>query len=83
MTDPDTYPTPEDDYQGYDDYEDRPWADEPEDAEEWQEGTCCQCSGSTPEDLQRAAQPGALIPVCACATGQGAPADECVCGPAS
>lgn len=52
--------------------------------EDWQPGQCDNCTGSTAEELERAAKPGALIsifPVCACATGQGAPADACVCGP--
>ncbi|MEU5596652.1 hypothetical protein [Streptomyces sp. NPDC020298] len=52
-----------------------------DDGEEWQEGQCDMCTGSTPEDLKRASEPGALIPVCACAIGQGAPPDECRCGP--
>ncbi|NUR04238.1 MAG: hypothetical protein HOY79_49380 [Streptomyces sp.] len=61
--------------------EDDPSEDELQDAEEWQEGTCDMCLGSTLEDLVHAAEPGALIPVCACAIGQGAPPDECRCGP--
>ncbi|MFE9448314.1 hypothetical protein [Streptomyces sp. NPDC006739] len=56
------------------------WADDQDD-EEWQEGQCDMCFGSTPEDLQRAAESPGIVPVCACAIGQGAPADECRCGP--
>lgn len=66
----------EEEFPGYDDYEDRPM----EDAPEWQPGECDMCAGSTPEDLERASQ-GGFIPVCACAIGQGAPAGECRCGP--
>ncbi|MEV6833505.1 hypothetical protein AB0N17_03070 [Streptomyces sp. NPDC051133] len=62
------------------DYDEDELADE-DAAEEWQEGECDMCLGSTPEDLARASEPDALVPVCACALGQGAPADECRCGP--
>lgn len=50
-------------------------------AEEWAEGQCDNCTGSTAEDLQRASEGPGIIPVCACAIGQGAPPDACVCGP--
>lgn len=53
---------------GYDEEDQDNW----EDAEEWQEGTCDQCSGSTPEDLERAQKGPDIITVCACAIGQGA-----------
>lgn len=52
-----------------------------DDGEEWQEGECDMCLGSTPEDVKRAAEEPGVVPVCACAIGQGAPADECRCGP--
>lgn len=52
-----------------------------DDAEEWQPGTCDNCYGSTEEDLERAAKGPGLIPVCACAIGEGAPLGECRCGP--
>lgn len=48
--------------------------------EEWIEGSCDRCAGSTQEDIERAATE-AFAPVCACAIGQGASLDECVCGP--
>lgn len=51
------------------------------DDEEWQEGTCDLCPGSTEEDLKRAQEGPGIIPVCACAIGQGAPLGECQCGP--
>lgn len=55
-------------------------ADEGDD-EEWQPGECDACFGSTPEDLRRAAEGLGIVPVCACAIGQGAPEGECQCGP--
>ncbi|MGW1498954.1 hypothetical protein ACWCQW_10340 [Streptomyces mirabilis] len=45
------------------------------------EGTCDRCAGSTAEDLERAANGPGINPVCACAIGQGANPDDCVCGP--
>lgn len=57
------------------------WADGGQEAaEEWAAGQCDNCTGSTAEELQRAAE-GGIIPVCACAIGQGAAAEACVCGP--
>lgn len=50
------------------------------DASEDEEGQCDWCTGSTAEDVARAAA-GELVPVCACAIGQGAPPEECRCGP--
>lgn len=52
-----------------------------DDGEEWQEGQCDMCLGTTPEDLQRAAESPNIVPVCACAIGQGADAENCRCGP--
>lgn len=49
-------------------------------AEEWAEGQCDNCTGSTPEEVAHAVN-GGFITVCACAIGQGAPAGACVCGP--
>jgi hypothetical protein len=44
------------------------------DAQEWREGECDHCYGETVN--------GPLGPIyCACAIGQGADQDECVCGP--
>lgn len=55
-------------------YEDDDLDDELDDAEEWQPGECDMCFGETVQ--------GPLGPIhCACAIGQGAPADECRCGP--
>jgi hypothetical protein len=85
MTDPDTYPTPEDDYQGYEDYEDRPWADDDDDRmteiadTEWRPGECDNCSGGDEDGVTATGPLGPLY--CACRIGQGAPADECQCGP--
>ena len=45
-----------------------------EDAEEWSEGECDHCWGETVT--------GPLGPVyCACAIGQGAAPEDCLCGP--
>lgn len=41
---------------------------------EWQPGECDHCWGIVILDAP-------MSPVCACATGQGAPLHECVCGP--
>ncbi|MGW5477681.1 hypothetical protein [Streptomyces sp. NPDC004008] len=52
-----------------------------DDTEEWQEGECDMCFGAAlPQDLEPG-EAGGIVPVCACAIGQGAPADECQCGP--
>lgn len=71
MTDPDTYPTAEDDYADYDpDYPD---------AQEWQQGQCDRCSGG---DEQGVTATGPLGPLyCACHIGQGADPENCQCGP--
>lgn len=67
---------------GVDYDEDEPYdEDDQEDTDEWQPGQCDMCTGSTPEDVKRAAEEPGIVPVCACAIGQGAPADECRCGP--
>jgi hypothetical protein len=58
-----------------DDHEDQ------DDAEEHAEGACDQCTGSTAEDLKRAMSGASITPVCACAIGQGASSEDCVCGP--
>lgn len=68
----------------YDPDEDFVYIDEDDD-NEWQpnQGECDNCSGSTAQELSRASLPNAsspFTPVCACAIGQGAPAEECVCG---
>jgi hypothetical protein len=47
-----------------------------EDGEEWQPGQCCNCSGYVPEPNDPP-----LTPACACAIGQGASPEDCVCGP--
>ena len=45
-----------------------------DDAEEWREGECDHCYGETVD--------GPLGPIyCACAIGQGADEDDCLCGP--
>lgn len=81
MTDPDTYPTPEDEHdQGYpdDDQDD----DDQADALDWQPGECDYCPGHAGGQAEiAAAMASSIVPVCACAIGQGAPADECLCGP--
>ncbi len=47
---------------------------EDQDSGEWREGECDHCYGETVN--------GPLGPIyCACAIGQGADPDECVCGP--
>lgn len=55
--------------------------DRDDEDEEWQEGTCDNCYGSTPEELAAAANGPGFVPVCACAIGQGAGPGECQCGP--
>lgn len=50
-------------------------------AEDWAEGQCDNCAGSTAEDLKRANYGNGVTPVCACAMGIGATPDACVCGP--
>jgi hypothetical protein len=62
------------------------WHDPDEDAvdiaEEWQPGQCDNCTGPPTTDAEKRAQlASALVPVCACWIGQGAPLDACVCGP--
>ncbi|MFF3884079.1 hypothetical protein [Streptomyces sp. NPDC001914] len=52
-----------------------------QDDEEQPEGGCDHCTGSTPEDLERAISGASIAPVCACAIGQGASPEDCVCGP--
>lgn len=66
---------------GPDEYDDEYEYDPVDVAEEWTEGQCDNCTGSTAEDLARAAASSGITPVCACAIGQGAPAEECECGP--
>jgi hypothetical protein len=66
----------------YDPYYDDPYeSPDYDDAEEWQEGQCDNCTGSTAAELEAAATGNTITPVCACAIGQGATADACVCGP--
>lgn len=81
MTDPDTYPTAEDEFRGYGDHEDREWDydEDQEDAEEWKPGECDNCSGGDANGVTATGPLGALY--CACKIGQGAPAEECQCGP--
>lgn len=74
--DPDLYPTPEDDWNPDEDDYDGPAGDE-----EWQPGTCDRCSGDSGQAERAAQMASVLIPVCACAIGQGAPLGECQCGP--
>ena len=58
------------DYDDPDDYLD----EYEDDAEEWREGECDRCYGETVD--------GPLGPIyCACAIGQGASEDGCVCEP--
>lgn len=52
-----------------------------EEAEVWTEGQCDNCTGSSPAEVAAAAMTSAIIPVCACAIGQGATDGTCVCGP--
>ncbi|MFJ6530869.1 hypothetical protein ACIQMZ_37185 [Streptomyces longwoodensis] len=75
MTDPDTYPTPED-YYAPEEYDD----DDQEDAQEWREGQCDNCSGG---DAAGVTAEGPLGPLyCACKIGQGAEdPNDCTCGP--
>jgi hypothetical protein len=79
VSDPDTYPTPEDDYDYYS-YDDQAEDDDQAEGEhEWQPGECDHCYGLSAEDVER----GTSVfpaPVCACSIGQGAPADQCRCG---
>ncbi|MEU4168914.1 hypothetical protein AB0F46_18805 [Streptomyces sp. NPDC026665] len=65
--------THQDDYDRDDDHE--------QDEDEQTEGGCDRCTGSTPEDLERAISGASIAPVCACAIGQGASPEDCVCGP--
>ena len=75
MNDPDTYPTPEQDYDGYDDED--PMTEIAD--TEWQPGQCDNCSGGDDEGVTATGPLGPLY--CACRIGQGAPAEECTCGP--
>ncbi len=70
-------PMPDHDYDY--DYDDDPLRED--DTEEWQDGECDRCFGSTEEELKAAADSPGLMPVCACAIGQGASPEDCVCGP--
>lgn len=55
------------------DYDNNELYDDSEDAQEWREGECDRCYGETVD--------GPLGPIyCACAIGQGASEDDCVCG---
>lgn len=56
-------------------YDDDPGGEFDEDSEEWSEGECDHCFGETVQT------PFGLV-YCACAIGQGAPPESCVCGPA-
>jgi hypothetical protein len=82
VTDPDTYPTPEDDYalfEAYDEFADDGLDDD--DAPEWQPGECDMCVGASGQAELAAQMASAIVPVCACLMGQGAPLGECMCGP--
>lgn len=50
-----------------------------QDAEEWQPGECDMCFGGDENGVTATGPLGPLY--CACFIGQGAPADECRCGP--
>ena len=64
---------------GVDYDEDEPYDDDQEDSEEWRPGECDMCFGG---DENGVTATGPLGPIfCACAIGQGAPVDECRCGP--
>lgn len=49
--------------------------------EEWQPGECDYCYGGDENGVTAMGPLGPLY--CACAIGQGAPPDECRCGPTS
>lgn len=55
--------------------------DELEDAPEWQTGECDMCPGDSGQAERAAQMASAIVPVCACAIGQGADAGDCLCGP--
>lgn len=57
--------------------------DDPEGDEEWRPGTCDNCAGDSGQAERAAQMASAIIPVCACAIGQGAPPGQCHCGPAT
>jgi hypothetical protein len=59
-------------------YVDDDFDDELEDAEEWREGECDNCSGGDENGVTATGPLGDLY--CACRIGQGAPEDECRCG---
>lgn len=72
-------------YDGPDDDGDDDQDDVYEDAEEWSEGQCDNCTGKAPADgeeitLSRSFPNAPITPVCACAIGQGASPENCVCG---
>lgn len=50
------------------------------DAPEWRPGECDMCAGDSGQTERAAQFASAIVPVCACTIGQGAPADECLCG---
>ena len=57
-----------------DDYDDPDAYLDEDDSDDWHEGECDHCYGETVD--------GPLGPIyCACAIGQGADEDDCVCGP--
>lgn len=72
--DPDNYPTPEDDW-----YPDEDEDDSPEGDEEWKPGECDNCYGGDENGVTANSPFGPIY--CACFIGQGAPEDECRCGP--
>lgn len=75
-------PEQAEEYGPSDDWHDPDGDDELEDAEEWQEGQCDNCSGPPRSmDEQKAALASSIIPVCACWIGQGAAPANCQCGP--
>lgn len=81
MTDPDAYPTPEEDCPVYEDDEGDDMGDIHED-DEWRPGTCDRCAGHAGGTAELAAAlASSIVPVCACAIGQGALPSACECGP--
>lgn len=68
-------------YGPYDEHEDEMAVGDFDESEEWQEGQCDNCPGDSGQAERAAQMASAIVPVCACAIGQGAPPEECQCGP--